>query len=162
GASVRADAIEEAIGEPVLGARPVGRRVRAPDVARAIHDRIVRRHEWLAVDRVAEDLDLARLRVEPLEWACRRRAQADVADDDAPARVHVDPVRRPARLADAAQGPVGENLGAGARLVGGPDAPVAPDDDVLPAPEADAHPLEARERGLGERPSATGRKSGAG
>src|SRR5204862_7117248 len=94
--------------------------------------------------------DLARLRVEPLEWACRRRAQAEVGDDDAPARVHVDPVRRPARLADAARGPVGENLGAGARLVGGPDAPVAPDDDVLRAPEADADLLEARERDRGE------------
>src|SRR5439155_940806 len=82
-------------------------------------------HERLAVDRAAEDVHRARRRVEALERPGRRRAQAEVGDDDAPARVHVDPVRRPARLADAAQRPVGANFGAGARLVGGPAARVA-------------------------------------
>src|SRR2546426_10440363 len=55
-------------------------------------------------------------------------------------------VRRPARLADAAQRPVGKNLGAGARLVGGPDAAVPADDHVLGAPEADADLPEALDR----------------
>jgi len=53
--------------------------------------------------------------------------------------------------ADAAQAPVGEDLGARARLVGGPHAAVAPDDDVFRALEADADLAEARERDRGER-----------
>src|SRR3989449_6171123 len=113
---------------------------------RSIHDRIVRRHERLAVDRVAEHLELARRRVEALERPRRRRAETEIGDQDTPARVHVDPVRRPARLADEAQRPVGKNLGAGARLVGGPDAAVPTDDHVLGAPEADADLPEALDR----------------
>src|SRR3989338_4561996 len=54
----------------------IERRVRAPDVAGAVEDRVVRRHERPAVDRVAEHRDLARDRIQTLERARRRGAGA--------------------------------------------------------------------------------------
>ena len=50
---------------------------------------------------------------------------AEVGNDDATLAVHVDAVRFAARLPDPPERPVGKDLGARARLVGRPDAPVA-------------------------------------
>src|SRR4029453_16163924 len=132
------------------GARAIVGGVAAPDIAGAIDEGIVRRAQRAPADLGAEDLDGARSGVEPLETPRIGRVEGEVGDDDAALAVHVDAVRLAARLAHPPERAVSQDLGAGARFVRGPYAPLARDHDVLGALEAHALLGERAQRYLGE------------
>jgi hypothetical protein len=117
GAAIGAHTVDEAVARALGGARAVIRRVAAPDIAGAVDERVVRGLERLARDLVAQHLDRARPRVQPLEPARIGRVQREVGDEDTALAVHGDAIGAAARLAHASQPTVGQDLGAGARLV---------------------------------------------